>query len=155
MKRLHLHINVEDLDRSIAFYSALFGVPPSVLKADYAKWRIEDPRVNLAISKRGRGAGLDHLGIDCGDPAELGDVAGRLRQAGSTVVEQEKADCCYAVSDKAWTADPNGLAWETFHSTGELTHYGDDPIATAELARMTDADETAANPDEATGCCRP
>ena len=82
-------------------------------------------------------------------------VAGRLREAGNTVVEQDKADCCYAVSDKAWTADPNGLAWETFHSTGELTRYGDDTIATAKLARMTDADETAANPDEASGCCRP
>ena len=153
MKRLHLHINVGDLDRSVAFYTALFGVPPTVLKADYAKWQIEDPRVNLAISQRGRDAGLDHLGIQCEDPGELGEVAGRLRQAGSAVVAQEQADCCYAVSDKAWTADPNGLAWETFHSTGELTRYGDDKIATAELARMADADRTAAKRGETSGCC--
>ena len=153
MKRLHLHINVEDLDRSIAFYSALFGVPPSVLKADYAKWRIDDPGVNLAISKRGRGAGLDHLGIDCGEPAELVEVAGRLREAGSALLEQEQADCCYAVSDKAWTADPSGLAWETFHSTGEITRYGDDTEATAELVRTVRSGPAEKKRDEAAGCC--
>lgn len=132
MKRLHLHINVEDLEHSIAFYSTLFGAAPQVRKADYAKWLLDDPRVNLAISNRGRGAGLDHLGIQVESRGELDEVSDRLKGAGRAVLEQADAKCCYAVSDKTWTADPSGLAWETFHSSGEITHYGKDTVAEAD-----------------------
>ncbi len=124
MKTLHLHVNVENLEDSISFYETLFGTAPTVRKADYAKWLLDDPRVNLAISCRGRPAGLDHLGIEAGSAHELAEVAGRLKAAEQPVIEQEKATCCYAVSDKAWSVDPAGLSWETFHSTGEATQYG-------------------------------
>ncbi len=126
MKRLHLHVNVENLEDSIVFYETLFGAEPSVRKSDYAKWRLDNPRVNFAISSRGRTAGLDHLGIEVGSAGELAEMAGRLKAAGRPIFEQEQATCCYAVSDKAWSVDPAGLSWETFHSTGEVTHYGDD-----------------------------
>src|SRR5690606_18575369 len=96
------------------FYATLFAAEPSVHKPDYAKWMLDDPRVNFAISARGRGAGLDHLGIQVESEAELRDVAGRLRGADRVIVEQSDAACCYARSDKAWVADPQGLAWETF-----------------------------------------
>ena len=126
MKRLHLHVNVENLDDSISFYETLFGAEPSVRKADYAKWLLDDPRVNFAISSRGRAAGLDHLGLQVDSAGELAETADRLKAAGRAVFEQAQATCCYAVSDKAWSADPAGLSWETFHSTGEATRYGDD-----------------------------
>ncbi len=132
MKRLHLHINVEDLERSTAFYTALFGAAPQVRKSDYAKWLLDDPRVNLAISTRGRRAGLDHLGIQVESRGELEEVSAMLKDAGQAVLEQTDAKCCYAVSDKTWTADPSGLAWETFHSSGEITHYGNDTVAEAD-----------------------
>lgn len=132
MKRLHLHINVDDLEHSVAFYTTLFGAAPQVRKADYAKWLLDDPWVNLAISSRGRGAGLDHLGIQVESRGELDEVSDRLKDAGRAVLEQADAKCCYAVSDKTWTADPSGLAWETFHSSGEITHYGSDTVAEAD-----------------------
>ena len=155
MNRLHLHVNVENLEDSIRFYETLFGHQPSVRKADYAKWLLDDPRVNFAISSRGRKPGLDHVGIEAGSAGELAAVAERLKAAERPVFEQEQATCCYAVSDKAWSVDPAGLSWETFHSTGEITHYGDDTIATAELVRMTESDDTTAKSDNASTCCQP
>jgi len=125
MKRLHLHLSVEDLDQSIRFYSALFAAEPAVRKPDYAKWLLDDPRVNLAISTRGKTPGLDHLGIQVETPAELQEVYGRLRAADRPVLEEGATTCCYAKSEKAWIADPDGVAWETFHTTGESTVYGD------------------------------
>lgn len=126
MKRLHVHVSVEDLAESIRFYSALFGSAPTVAKADYAKWMLEDPRVNFAISARGRKAGLDHLGIQVETPDELGQVYGRLKEAEGPVLEEGETTCCYARSEKAWTVDPQGLLWESFLTTGESTIYGDD-----------------------------
>ena len=146
MKRLHLHINVEDLEHSIAFYSTLFGAAPQVRKADYAKWLLDDPRVNLAISNRGRGAGLDHLGIQVESRGELDEVSDRLKGAGRAVFEQADAKCCYAVSDKTWTADPSGLAWETFHSSGEITRYGNDTVADADRPHQAAASPKACCP---------
>jgi catechol 2,3-dioxygenase-like lactoylglutathione lyase family enzyme len=128
MKRLHLHVSVEDLARSVRFYATLFGAEPSVLKPDYAKWMLDDPRVNFAISARpGRAAaaGLDHLGIQVETPEELREVRARLREADGPVLDEGRTTCCYARSDKAWISDPQGLAWEAFLAMGESTDYGD------------------------------
>lgn len=125
MKRLHVHVSVEDITHSIGFYSALFAAQPSVVKSDYAKWMLEDPRVNFAISTRGREVGLDHLGIQVENTDELQEVYARLRQAGGEVIEQGQTTCCYATSEKSWIDDPAGIAWETFHTTGDSTVYGD------------------------------
>ena len=129
MQRLHLHINVEDLERSIGFYSTLFGAPPSVRKDDYAKWMLEDPRVNLAISQRGLAPGLAHAGIQADTAAELATIAARLKTAGESTFDQQATTCCYAKSDKSWVVDPSGLQWETFHTFGEATAYGEDQAA--------------------------
>jgi predicted enzyme related to lactoylglutathione lyase len=125
MMRLHVHVAVDDLARSIGFYSALFDAQPSVVKPDYAKWMLDDPRVNFAISARGRAPGLDHLGIQVEDKAELNEVYARLRKAGGDVIEQGETACCYARSEKSWIDDPAGISWETFHTTGESITYGD------------------------------
>ena len=125
MKRFHVHVAVDDLKQSIGFYSALFAAEPSIIKTDSAKWMLDDPRVNFAISTRGRQPGLDHLGIQVENSDELHEIYGRLHQASSTVVEQGQTRCCYAKSEKSWIDDPAGIAWETFHTTGESTDYGD------------------------------
>jgi uncharacterized glyoxalase superfamily protein PhnB len=125
MKRMHVHVAVEDIHHSISFYSALFAAQPAVVKSDYAKWMLDDPRVNFAISARGRGPGLDHLGIQVESDDELREVYARLREAGSTIIEQGQTSCCYAKSEKSWIDDPAGIAWETFHTIGESTDYGD------------------------------
>ncbi len=125
MKRLHVHVAVENLPQSIGFYSALFAAQPTVVKTDYAKWMLDDPRVNFAISARGRQPGLDHLGIQVESDDELHEVYGRLHQAGGNVIEQGQTACCYAKSEKAWIDDPAGIAWETFFTTGESIVYGD------------------------------
>jgi catechol 2,3-dioxygenase-like lactoylglutathione lyase family enzyme len=128
MKRLHLHVAVDDLDRAIGFYSTLFGTGPSVSKSDYAKWMLDDPKVNFAISARGSAPGLDHVGIQVESDAELRELAGRLKLAGETTRDQEAATCCYAKSNKSWVSDPAGLKWETFFSFGEATAYGEDDV---------------------------
>ena len=125
MKRLHVHVAVDDLAHSIGFYSALFAAQPSVTKADYAKWMLDDPRVNFAISTRGRQAGLDHLGIQVEDKDELKEIYARLHKAGGNVIEQGQTSCCYAKSEKSWIDDPAGISWETFLTSGENTDYGD------------------------------
>src|SRR5919204_4282575 len=125
MKRMHVHVGVENLEQSIGFYSALFAAQPAVVKSDYAKWMLDDPRVNFAISTRGKQPGLDHLGIQVESQSELHQVYARLRTAGGAVIEQGHTACCYATSEKSWIDDPSGIAWETFHTTGESTDYGD------------------------------
>ncbi|MGE0736168.1 MAG: ArsI/CadI family heavy metal resistance metalloenzyme [Alphaproteobacteria bacterium] len=126
MKRFHVHMAVENLDQSIRFYSSLFAAEPAVVKPDYAKWMLDDPRVNFAISTRaGVVSGVDHLGIQVEDKGELADVYTRLRQAGGAILEQGETTCCYAKSEKNWIADPQGISWETFLTTGESTVYGD------------------------------
>ena len=125
MKRLHVHVAVNDLSQSVGFYSVLFAAQPTVLKTDYAKWMLDDPRVNFAISTRGHEPGLDHLGIQVESQNELHEVYARLRQAGGNIIEQGETTCCYAKSEKSWIDDPAGIAWETFHTTGESTVYGD------------------------------
>ena len=125
MKRMHVHVAVADLKQSIGFYSALFAAEPAVIKTDYAKWMLDDPRVNFAISTRGRQPGLDHLGIQVEDHDELTEIHARLHKAGGNVIEQGQTTCCYAKSEKSWIDDPAGISWETFLTTGESTDYGD------------------------------
>ena len=128
MKRLHVHVGVDDLDRSIAFYSTLFGAEPSFTKPDYAKWMLDDPRVNFAISAEGHAAhGIEHLGIEVEDADELAEIYRRLTAANRPVLEEGATTCCYAKSEKSWVADPDGVLWEAFHTTGGSTVYGDSP----------------------------
>ena len=134
MKRMHVHVSVDDLDQAVGFYSALFATEPGVRKDDYAKWMLDDPRVNFAISTRGRAPGLDHLGIQVESADELKDVYGRLRQAGGAVLEQGKTTCCYAQSEKSWIDDPAGISWEAFYTTGESTDYGTSVQRGAQIA---------------------
>jgi hypothetical protein len=124
MKRLHVHVSVEDITQSVRFYSTLFAADPTVLKSDYAKWMLEDPRVNFAISRRDHVAGIEHLGIQVENEIELAEVYGRLAQAERPIIEEAATTCCYAKSDKQWIADPQGVAWETFLTHGESTVYG-------------------------------
>jgi catechol 2,3-dioxygenase-like lactoylglutathione lyase family enzyme len=132
MKRLHVHVAVHDLKQSVRFYSALFAASPAVLKEDYAKWHLEDPRVNFAISTRGKLAGLDHLGIQAEDNEELEELAIRLAQADVAIAPQKGASCCYARSDKYWTLDPQGIAWESFHTLDVVPVYGEETRPTEE-----------------------
>lgn len=139
MKRLHVHVGVADLDRSVHFYSTLFGAAPTVLKPDYAKWMIDDPRVNFAISSgRGAGSGIEHLGIQAEDQAELGDVYARLKAADRRVLEEGCTTCCYSKSEKSWVSDPDGVVWEAFFTDGASTVYGGGP----DLAAIAPAAET-------------
>jgi hypothetical protein len=154
MKRLHLHVAVEDVGKSIGFYSTLFGAAPSVTKDDYAKWLLDDPRVNFAISRRGRAGGVDHLGIQVETAAELSELASRLKAAGETTFDQAATTCCYARSDKAWVSDPSGVRWETFFTFGDATSYGEDPALDAEPAAFEDASCRGASAKAvAPACC--
>jgi catechol 2,3-dioxygenase-like lactoylglutathione lyase family enzyme len=139
---MHLHVSVPDLAQSIQFYATLFGARPTVVKDDYAKWMLEDPRVNFAISERGVATGVDHVGIQVGSPTELGELAGRLKAAGARTFDQAATTCCYAKSDKSWVNDPAGVRWETFYTFGEAVTYGEDP-----------AETVAGAPAESATCC--
>ena len=157
MKRLHVHVAVENLTDAIGFYSTLFAEKPAVVKPDYAKWMLDDPRVNFAISTRGRRPGLNHLGIEAESRAELEEVYGRLRLAGRPMLEQGKTRCCYAQSEKSWIEDPAGISWETFFTTGESTTYGDGTGENSGEARFTgaktDVVQTERAADPASSCC--
>ena len=134
MKRLHLHVSVPDLGPAIAFYSTLFDAEPTVTKPDYAKWMLDDPRVNLAISARARANGVDHVGIQVDSKEALDTLAGRLKAAGETTFDQEATTCCYASSDKSWVRDTAGVRWETFFTHGEATDYGEDELLPTPVA---------------------
>lgn len=125
MKRLHVHISVDNLAESVRFYSALFFAQPAVTKPEYAKWMLDDPRVNFAISQRGATLGLNHLGIQVESPEELADMRERLQNLQSSVIEEKDAACCYAKSDKYWATDPQGIAWETFHTLDNIPVFGE------------------------------
>lgn len=157
MKRFHVHLNVTDLDAGVRFYSELFAAEPKVLKPDYAKWMLEDPRVNFAISNTGRAAGVDHLGIQAETGDELAELGRRLDAAGGSVVPEEAAICCYARSDKAWTEDPQGTRWETFHTLGEATTYytGDRACATDGESCSPDVMTIKPKVDKGAACCAP
>jgi catechol 2,3-dioxygenase-like lactoylglutathione lyase family enzyme len=151
MKRLHLHVSVPDLAQSIQFYETLFGAAPSVVKDDYAKWMLDDPRVNFAISERERAAGVDHVGIQVDSAEELRELATRLKAAGNVTHDQEATACCYARSDKSWVNDPAGVRWETFYTFGEATSYGEDEPMTASAPASVSA--CCAPSPQASACC--
>jgi catechol 2,3-dioxygenase-like lactoylglutathione lyase family enzyme len=137
MKRFHVHISVDDLDQNVRFYTNLFGTSPTVLKPDYAKWMLEDPRINFAISKRGLKPGVDHLGMQVESGAELSELRQQLAAAEIAAFDQQNTVCCYARSDKYWITDPQGVAWETFHTLESVPVYGE------------------ARGAESTACCSP
>ncbi len=151
MKRLHVHVSVEDIPNAVDFYSALFAAQPAVVKSDYAKWMLDDPRVNFAISTRGRQAGLDHLGIQVEDRAELNRSMPACAKPSGNIIEQGATTCCYAKSEKSWIGDPAGISWETFLTSGESTDYGTSVESGARVAHAkaccTPKAETAA------ACC--
>jgi catechol 2,3-dioxygenase-like lactoylglutathione lyase family enzyme len=155
VKRLHLHVGVENLARSIDFYSTLFGAPPTVTKSDYAKWMLDDPRVNFAISSgRHDGTGIEHVGIEAESGEELSEVYNRLREAGRPVLEEGETVCCYANSEKSWVSDPDGVIWEAFHTIGEATVYGESPPLDTLSGSGTDA--ACCTPETPQGvCCAP
>jgi catechol 2,3-dioxygenase-like lactoylglutathione lyase family enzyme len=144
MKRFHVHVAVDDLDGSKAFYTKLFGAEPAVIRHDYAKWMVDDPRINFAISTRGGRAGIEHFGMQAESAEELAEIRGRLVAAGAEVADEPGANCCYAHSDKHWAVDPQGLAWEAFHTLGEARIYGDDHGPARSPVRAC---------DPAGGCC--
>lgn len=139
MKRFHVHVSVEDLNQSIRFYSTLFGTDPAVVKGDYAKWMLEDPRVNFAISQRGGKAGINHLGLQTDSDEELEILHGQLQQADVAAQAEKNIGCCYAVSNKYWVTDPTGIAWETFHTLGSVPTF----------------DGEAGGENVQAGCCAP
>lgn len=137
MKRFHVHVGVTDLAAAVAFYSKLFDAEPAVVEADYAKWMLDEPRINFAISTRSGKQGLDHLGFQADSEAELEVLHQRIEAAKGPVVEQKGTACCYAESDKYWTVDPAGIAWESFHTLGRVPVFG------------------AEKPAQGSACCAP
>jgi hypothetical protein len=154
MKRLHIHVSVNDLEESARFYATLFAAEPTVKKADYAKWMLEDPRVNFAISARGRQGGIEHLGIQAEDETELGVIFERLAQANRPTLAEENTTCCYAHSEKQWVADPQGVIWETFYTHGESTVYGQS-AAIEEIAGAACCEPKIPTASASTTCCAP
>lgn len=149
MKRLHVHVAVQNLESSIRFYSQLFAAKPTVLKHDYAKWMLDDPRVNFAISARRTAGGIEHLGIQVENKDELAEVYERLQRADAPLFEEGATTCCYAKSEKSWIEDPQGVKWETFLTTGESTVYGNDPHRRSTTACCTPVPQKEA----AEACC--
>jgi hypothetical protein len=156
MKRFHVHVNVNDLDASIRFYSNLFAASPAVVKSDYAKWMLDDPRINFAISVRDRAPGVDHLGLQAETGDELSEIGRRLAAADAIALTETGTTCCYAHSDKYWAEDPQGLRWETFHTHGEATTYyaPEAEVACCGPEPQADATVVAAAPNAA-ACCGP
>ncbi len=126
MKRFHVHVSVKDLTHSIGFYSKVFGATPSVETADYAKWMLDDPRINFAISKRGHAPGVNHLGLQVDSDEELTGLRKQVASAVIAALDEAGAACCYAKSDKYWVEDPQGIAWETFHSLSTIPVFGEE-----------------------------
>jgi len=130
MKRFHVHADVEDLSASIAFYTRLFAAAPTRVESDYAKWMLDDPRVNFAISTRGGRPGIDHLGLQADSADEWSELKARAQAAGMTLEDAGETSCCYARSDKYWLTDPQGIAWEQFHTLADIPTFGGGPQAT-------------------------
>lgn len=168
MKRMHIHIAVDELPKSIGFYSTIFGISPSVEREDYAKWDLNNPAVNFAISKRGHSSGINHLGIQVDSEDELAEIAQRLDEAEITSSSQEGVSCCYTHSNKHWALDPQGIAWESFHSLGNIPIFGEDtkidskdessacciPLSLSEDSNENEAACCIPNESDVSGCCQ-
>lgn len=152
MKRFHVHISVDDLDRSVRFYTSVFGNSPTVLKPDYAKWMLDDPRINFAISKRGLKPGVDHLGLQVESEAELSELRQQVAAAEITALDQANTVCCYARSEKYWITDPQGVAWETFHTLESVPIYGEDR-GSESPACCSPAPPASSEPTKFNACC--
>jgi catechol-2,3-dioxygenase len=146
VKRLHIHVSVKDLDASVRFYSQLFAADPTVRKRDYARWMLQDPRMNFAISQRDRQAGVQHLGIQVEDREQLAEVYERLRRTERPMLEEGATSWCYARSEKRWIDDPQGIQWEMFLTTGESSVYGTDEI-------RPESSHGSETPCSSRGCC--
>ena len=153
MKRFHVHLHVEDLAQSIRFYSQLFAAEPARVEADYAKWMLDDPRVNFAISTRGTSPGLDHLGFQVDDAAELSELKARAASADMALLDEGATTCCYARSEKHWVTDPQGIAWEHFHTLGDIPMFNESS-PTAAAGACCAPKELAATTSKAP-CCGP
>lgn len=151
MKRFHINVAVTDLDRSAQFYSTLFGVKPTVLKTDYAKWMLDDPRINFSINTSAQNRGVNHIGLQADTMEELEVIQERLRAAEQETFDQPDAECCYASSSKTWVRDPDDVAWETFVTHGDITHYGDDRVL-ENIFQATESD-TCCKTEKGAACC--
>lgn len=145
MKRFHVHVRVDDLAKSVDFYSKLFAAEPRRVEADYAKWMLDDPRLNFAISSRGGRLGVTHLGLQTDDPAELAALKAQARAADLTLLDEGKTTCCYARSEKHWVTDPQGVPWEQFHTMDDIAHFSEP--GDTELTAPTSAGKASA------ACC--
>jgi catechol 2,3-dioxygenase-like lactoylglutathione lyase family enzyme len=153
MKRFHVHTRVADLQASIRFYSRLFGAAPSRVEADYAKWMLEDPRVNFAISTRGGAPGVDHFGMQADTPEELAALRARAAEAGTAILDEGETTCCYARSDKHWVTDPQGIAWEHFQTLGGVPVYGESARQQAPEKACCAAPAAQQKAASKTACC--
>ena len=153
MKRFHVHVAVQDLTASIRFYSSLFGLEPSVVKPDYAKWMLEDPRLNFAISQRGAAPGVNHLGIQVDSPEELTALREQAAKADIEARDEIGANCCYAKSDKYWVQDPQGVAWETFHTLGSIPVFGEHSESAAEACCVPEVPVAFTSRARSDTCC--
>ena len=152
MKRFHVHVSVDDLDANVQFYSTVFGAPPTLLKSDYAKWMMDDPRVNFAISKRGLKPGVDHLGLQVESDTELTALREQVAAAEIAALAQVDAACCYARSDKYWITDPQGIAWETFQTLDSIPVYGGTPRADSTVC-CAPVPTVTSQPAKSGACC--
>jgi len=153
MKRFHIHVSVDDITKSIGFYSKLFGAKPSRIEADYAKWMLEDPRMNFAISTGRQPVGVNRLGFQVDSADELGGVHSQLAEGDAHLIEESEQACCYAKSDQYWVTDPTGIAWETFHTLGSIPVYGEDtPVFNPGNSTVPTRGEV---PAAQAGCCVP
>ena len=152
MKRFHVHVSVDDLDANVRFYSSMFGAAPAVLKPDYAKWMLDDPRINFAISSRGLKPGVDHLGVQVESESELTELRRQVAEADIARLDQGGVECCYARSDKYWTTDPQGIPWETFHTLGAIPVYGKTE-RTDQGACCAAGPAVSAHPEKSAACC--
>lgn len=152
MKRFHVHLHVQDLHQSIGFYSKLFAAEPTRTESDYAKWMLEDPPVNFAISTRGHEPGIDHLGIQTDSADDLAELKARAQAADLALLDEGATTCCYAKSEKHWITDPQGIAWEHFHTLGTIPMFRDDA---KEAAATTSCCTPSADQIKAASCCVP
>lgn len=151
MKRLHLHVKVNDLEQNIHFYSQLFGAEPEKVKDDYAKWMLDDPRINFAVSTRASQTGLDHFGIQVDDEQDLSNLRDHLKSTDINIDKEGETSCCYAKSDKTWVSDPNGIAWEIYQTMSDVELFTEDANNIQENSACCAAPPKAKT--EKTSCC--